>query len=138
MILIIGIAYLLAVLGLLRHDRQKTAVALGLATLIGGLIYWTTPYSRAGGCSFWIAIGGLGLIAGFSIERWVHLVWPKTASVVGIGFVTSATLRMIYDIAHDPTTHNLFFIEVAFMFSIGFLGASVGVPIGHIGQGRKV
>ena len=130
MIIIVGLAYLLAVIGVLRTDLSKTAAALSLSVLVGGLIYWTIPYSKLGTSVFWIILGGLGLIAGLAIGRWIRLDVAKTAGVAGLGFVTSVMVRVIYDGFRDPTRHNLFFIEVTIAFVFGFAFGSLGALIG--------
>jgi hypothetical protein len=117
--------------GLLRHDFPKTVAALGLAVLIGGLVYWTIPYPKLGTDVFWIILGGLGLMAGVAIARWIRLDVAKTAAVAGLGFVTSVMMRVIYDGLRDPTSHNLFFIEVAIAFVFGFVFGSLGALFGR-------
>jgi len=137
MILIIGAGFLVALFMLLRHDPAKSAAALCLATVAGGMLYCTIPYSKMKMAGvFFIVFGCLGLIAGLAIMRWLRFAWPKSSALVGTGFVMSVAARAIFDAMRDPDTHDLFFIEVAIGFMVGFAGSSIGSVFGRlVGRG---
>ena len=134
MILIIGAAYFFALFKALRTDSLRSGAALGLSVIIGGLLYWTIPYSKMNVTSgFFLAVFySLGLIAGLAVMRWLRLAWPKSSSVVGLGFVTAVTARAVYDAFRDPESHSLFFMEVAIAFMVGFVGSSIAAIVGHL------
>jgi hypothetical protein len=131
MILILGPAYLVGLVLVLRRDFLRTLGAIAIAAVSAGILYWTVPYTRMKLLEgiFPLAFAGLAVIAGLAIRRWAWLAWPKVAGVAGLGFVTAVMARVIFDTFVDPETHNLFFLEVIFGFVFGFAGATIAAGV---------
>ncbi|HET9795431.1 MAG TPA: hypothetical protein VFS34_13340 [Thermoanaerobaculia bacterium] len=139
MILIVGAAYLFLLIPLLRHERARTLSAMGLSIVACGVLYWPVPYSTMKILEgifplLWV---GDAVIGGLAITRWTPLPWPKIAGVAGLGFVTSVMARVIFDTFRDPESHNLFFLEVAMAFVVGFVGASIAAAMSGSAQARR-
>jgi hypothetical protein len=103
------------------------------ALLFAGLAWWPAPYNH------WslnltsariglMLLGLLAMAAGLSkLTFWEGFLW------VGAGLPVAALLRVAVEVAKDPTSHNLWPLELV-MVGIG----SVAVVFPALGVGRLV
>ncbi len=81
--------------------------------------------------SVWLLLGGLaGLLAGHLLRQknWVPVL------AVTIGFVLAVMVRVGVETYRDPTSHNLWPLEVMIAGGIGLVAASIGVGTARVWQ----
>jgi hypothetical protein len=98
-----------------------------------GLPYWTIPYSQVSlpntlvqNCLLPIALVAvlLPLVSGLGIVR--------SAMAVGIAVPGAVFARMVVDTSRDPTSHNLWPIEVMIAMVVGMAVAWPGAGVGEL------
>lgn len=115
-------------------DRKSPAfylVAAGcaaLACLSIGLAYWTAPYGKL---NLPDALYGPGLVAivafSFLLSLWEPGRPLALSSIMTGGVIAVIFIRAAMDVRVDPTSHNLFGIEVVIGFLVGEAAAWAGV-----------
>jgi uncharacterized membrane protein YfcA len=115
-------------------------IRLIIATLAGllacGLPLWPIPYKEVSmpgnpAASVWLLLGGLaGLLAGHLLRQkmWVPVLAVTT------GFVLAVMVRVGVETYRDPTSHNLWPLEVMIAGGIGLVAASIGVGTARVWQ----
>ena len=107
------------------------AVAFAGAFFAIGLPYWQIPYSQA---SLPSDIWGPGLLivgALAAIPRVVSATrfW-RTFLVIGASVPAAVLARVVVETSSDPTSHNLWPLEIVLSAGPGFLAAAVGALVG--------
>ena len=115
------------------RNRQQSilAAAFFVTGTVAGIPYWQIPYAKAGLPD---SIFGLGLLIAFfasAIIRYaLHIPLVRVCLTIGIAIPTVVMLRVIVEVARDPTSHNLWPLEIIIAAAIGlgvsFLGALLG------------
>jgi uncharacterized membrane protein YfcA len=81
--------------------------------------------------SVWLLLGALaGLLAGYLLRQ---RMWVPVLAVTA-GFVLAVIGRVEIETARDPTSHNLWPLEVIIAGGIGLAAASVGVGMARVLQ----
>jgi hypothetical protein len=108
-------------------------VAFAAAALAIGLPFWSIPYARLNlpgalyGAGLWcVAAGALALRA-----VGVASV-PKATLVMGAAVPTAVLLRVAVETAGDPTSHNLWPLEVVIAGALGLACALAGTLPGWL------
>jgi len=115
--------------------RRATWVLAGFAAgfLAAGLPYWTIPYSKVSlpstllqNCLLPIALVAvlLPLVSGVGIWR--------SATAVGLAAPGAVFARMVVETSRDPTSHNLWPIEVMIAMVVGMAIAWPGAAAGEL------
>jgi hypothetical protein len=110
---------------------QRIAFALLAGLLACGLPLWPIPYrevSMPGNPSpvIWLLLGSAaGLFAGLLIRR--GFLIPVLA--IAGGFVLAVLVRVGWETAADPTTHNLWPFEVVIAGFFGLVAGLIGVAL---------
>ncbi|HCE58610.1 MAG TPA: hypothetical protein DER09_12480 [Prolixibacteraceae bacterium] len=114
-----------------RFGKNKTVVLILLSTLLAGIFRWTVSYEGIENGNHWLFwIIGAALAGIFSVifERNIF----KAAVFITTGFVTAVVFRIIFDIIFiDPTSHNIFPIEIIIWAVLAFIPAILGAVIGY-------
>lgn len=111
-----------------------------IATIAGllacGLPLWPLSYREVSiganpAPSLWLLLGGAaGVLAGVLIRP--GLLRPIAA--VTLGFMLAVMGRVEVETSRDPTSHNLWPIEVVMAGGIGLAAATIGVGAARLGQ----
>jgi hypothetical protein len=125
-----------------RARRWPLALALGTAVVVCGVPYWLLPLKTLNlpdalpayaplvvGVAALLLAMGLGL-RGRSAFGWASAILPLVAFV-----------RVLLDVANDPTSHNLWPFELVIAGGVGLLpaaaGAALGVLINRMRRGAR-
>ncbi|GLH68818.1 hypothetical protein GETHPA_03510 [Geothrix rubra] len=106
-------------------DRDPMARAflgcLGLAFFAAGIPWWLAPYNRF---SFSTPPAILGTLAFLGVAAWAsgwtRLGLSKATVAAGAAVPLAVMARVIVDTLRDPTSHNLWPLEVVMMAVLGF------------------
>ena len=111
-----------------------------IATLSGllacGLPLWPIPYREVSmpanpAASVWLLFGVLaGLLAGYLLRQRMRV--PVLA--VTAGFALAVLGRVAVETTRDPTSHNLWPLEVIIAGGIGLAAATIGVVLARLLQ----
>jgi hypothetical protein len=106
---------------------------LGLEFLVSGIPWWLAPYNRF---SFSTPTGILGTLAFLGIAAWAsgwtRLGLSKATLAAGAAVPCAVMARVIVDTLRDPTSHNLWPLEVVMMAVLGFGAAFAGALAGRL------
>jgi len=119
---------------------MRMPIALALTVLAGllacGLPLWPIPYREVSmpgnpAPSTWLILGSLaGALAGALVRSGLK------APILGVtaGFVLAVLVRVAWETAADPTTHNLWPFEVVIAGFFGVLSGVIGVVLTRVVQ----
>lgn len=109
------------------------AVAFAIAFFAVGLPFWQIPYSQASLPSDIWGLGLLVVVALAAIPRAVSATrfWP-TFLIVGAAVPAAVLARVIVEVVSDPTSHNLWPLEIILSAGPGFLAAAAGALVGGL------
>ena len=123
----------------IKHDSKlKTSNQwLAAAFLIGffavGLGYWPIPYSKVSlpdsvyGLGLIVVGGAAALTGAFSDNRFWRTVLVTGAAVPGAVFA-----RVVFDGFRDPTSHNLWPLEILIALVVGLTVTVLGSLLGSV------
>ncbi len=121
---------------MVRDWNPMTRAFLGcmaLAFLAAGIPWWLAPYNRF---SFSTPSGLLGTLAFLGIAAWAagwtRLGLAKATLAAGTAVPCAVTARVIVDTFRDPTSHNLWPLEVVMMAVLGFGAAFAAALAGRL------
>jgi hypothetical protein len=98
-----------------------------------GIPYWQIPYSQASLPSDIWGFALLAVAALAAISRVVSTARFWSASlIVGAAAPAAVLARVIADVMSDPTSHNLWPLEIILSAAPGFLAAATGALIGGL------
>ncbi len=114
------------------HPRTVRLVLLASIALIGIPNLFTPYNSNLQAAVFY----GLGLavvgIAALALRAYDAAPFGKTAVVMALALPAAAMLRVIVDTARDPTSHNLWPLELVLATVYGAFCAILGAVIGQL------
>lgn len=105
------------------------AIAFLVAFLAVGLPYWRLPYSKASLPGYAIAIifvVSAALRGSCRSSSWQAFL------IVGLALPAAVMARVAYETSKDPTSHNLWPLEVILAAAIGFAGSLPGAVVGGL------
>jgi len=108
-----------------KGDRAAAlAGAFVFCVLVGGCVEWARSYQEymQGGPASLIVLGVIAA-TGFVLALATEISTRAIGIVLNMTFPTTILIRVLIDTAKDPTTHNLFPIEIAFALVVGLLAA---------------
>lgn len=126
--------------------RNRQVVALSIAFAVGftavGVPYWQIPYAKL---ALPTSIINAWLFAAFGAAAVVRFLaqvpFLRSSLVVGLAVPGAVFLRVIVGVLSDPTSHNLWPIEVFLASAVGFAVSVCGTLLGSgllllLGRGR--
>lgn len=120
--------------------NSSIVLALGFfcSFLIVGLPYWQIPYAQV---SLPNAVWGWPLVVVTALAALPRAVsgtrfWPS-ALVVGASVPAAVLARIVYDTSSDPTSHNLWPLEIILAAGPGFLAGVLGALVGGLLASRR-
>jgi hypothetical protein len=111
----------------------KYCVYLGFAAslLVVGIPYWLVPYSKV---SLPDTLMGPQLIVVVGAAAFAYSVgnvsFRKSLAIIGASVPAAVFLRVAVATAIDPTSHNLWPIEIVIAAFVGLVCASIGGALG--------
>ena len=108
-------------------------IAFFAGFLAVGLPYWQIPYAKLSLPDTLIDFGLLVVIAAAAISR-LSGKTPIFLTIVVVGTAVPSAIfaRVIVEATKDPTSHNLWPIEVGIALFVGLGSSSVGVLLGSL------
>ena len=109
------------------------SIAFFAGFLAVGLPYWQIPYAKLSLPETLIGFGLLVVIAAATISRLSGRT-PVFLTIVVVGMTVPSAVfaRVIVEATKDPTSHNLWPIEVGIALFVGIGSSSVGVLLGSL------
>ena len=119
------------------QDLRLLALAFGSGFLVVGLPYWQMTYGQI---NLPDAIWGPGLVVLAALAALVRILgrpglWMTTL-VVGAAVPAAVMARVVFDVARDPASHNLWPFEIVLVLGPGFLPSLVGSAVGGVWKRR--
>jgi hypothetical protein len=117
------------------NDKNWTAPAFGLSFLAVGLPYWLIPYSEV---NLPDALIGPGLLvvcgAALLLRTFRAATFWRTTGLVGSTVPAAVMARILVEGLLDPTSHNLWPLEVtiAAVLGLGLACALAGAAVGSL------
>jgi hypothetical protein len=115
-------------------EQQQSTVRAASVVLAGtlayGLPYWFLPYNHT---PSWLVVGITGMLAGAMAGSLMRGILKPTLCVAG-GFAVACMARVVVDVIRDPTSHNLWPLEVAIVLIAGTIFGVTGVVIARLAQ----
>ena len=114
-----------------RRGRAWSLAAFGASFAAVGAPYWATPYAAVSLPHTLVTPALLVVVAAAAGLRWLgaaslwNAVW-----IAGAAVPAAVVARVAVDVAADPTSHNLWPFEVAFVLPVGFVSALAGAVAG--------
>jgi hypothetical protein len=98
-----------------------------------GIPYWSTPYDRLSLPGALIAPGILLVVLVPFLLRFFHKAefW-KAAVIMGAVMPAAVLLRVAVDVLNDPTSHNLWPLELVIAGALGMVCALAGSVTGSL------
>lgn len=113
----------------MNRDSLRLKVAFVAAFLAVGIPYWLVPYNKTLPAPV-IAIGLAALLATGAILAFSGTRFLPSFVVPGLAVPAAAMARIVVEVFHDKTSHNLWPFEIVIAVGIGlpvaFLGAALG------------
>jgi len=98
-----------------------------------GIPYWQIPYSKLSLPDTLIHPGLVVVIVAAALVRALGMrAFARTALIVGAAVPCVVMARVVFDALHDPTTHNLWPLELIIAAGIGLLASTAGALAGSI------
>jgi hypothetical protein len=114
------------------------SLAIAASFLAVGIPYWLTPYDKLnlpsglmGPGLLVVAIAALVLRSGRIISFW------RTTWLVGLAVPMAVMTRVVVDVARDPTSHNLWPLELVIAVIVGGACALPGAVVGTVFATRR-
>jgi hypothetical protein len=114
-------------------EKYQTWAAFAVSFLAVGLPYWLIPYKSVNLPDALIAPGLLVVCAAALLLRALRIapLW-RTAAVIGAAVPAAVFARVVVEGLQDPTSHNLWPLEIVIAAALGFVWALAGAIIGTI------
>lgn len=119
----------------MRALRQWGSLLAGfLASFFAvGISYWSIPYSAVSLPDTLVDFGIIVVIlASGSVRAWAAVPAWKTTLLIAASVPAAVIARVIVEATADPTSHNLWPIEVVIAAMVGFAAALAGALAGSL------
>jgi hypothetical protein len=108
-------------------------IALIASFLAVGLPYWMIPYNELNLPDALMTPGLFAVVfAALLLRAYGGASFWKAASIVGAAVPAAVFARVIWDGAHDPTSHNLWPLEILIALAVGLGCALMGAIAGSL------
>jgi peptidoglycan/LPS O-acetylase OafA/YrhL len=115
----------------MNRDSLRLKVAFFAVFFAVGVPYWLVPYNKSLPAPV-IAIGLAALVAAGAILAFTGTRFPKAFLVPGLAVPAAAMARIVVEVMHDKTSHNLWPFEVVMALGIGIPVALAGALLGRL------
>ena len=96
-----------------------------------GLAYWRIPYREVALPTSLFGPALLLVPALAAVVQWLQpRRWRSTTAILALAPVATVAVRIANDLASDPTSHNLFPLEIAIAGFVGLVVAAIGTAVG--------
>jgi hypothetical protein len=120
---------------------MKSSIWLLMATLVGfiaaGIPFWTAPYNKQNLQHLAIGLIVVGVCA-LLVSATASARFWKTVCFLGLTVPAANCSRIAADVMRDPTSHNLWPLELIIAVVVGFgtalIGAAAGIVIRRIAE----
>lgn len=104
---------------------SKILLVFGLGFLVAALTYWTLPYEALDLLGNGVALRWAMYSAIISLIAHLRhqLLSGRVAFWIGAGFLTAVSLRIIFDVLKDSSTHTLWPLELLIVLLVTFIPA---------------
>lgn len=113
--------------------RTQSRLVFLIAFLAVGIPYWVVPYKEA---SLPSGLYGFGLILVFAGAMWLRgragVSFGRSLLAAGSAVPAAVLARVIVEVVGDPTSHNLWPIELVIAAGLGYAVAAVGCVVGAV------
>lgn len=115
-----------------RKERERILIFIIAVCLVTGILYWPVPYPEIDGSPSFFKQAAVAFLGGTVAMTFLKRGFFFSSVAVTAGSVLAVVIRVIYDIVfYDPTSHNLWPIELFFSVLLIFPVAAVGAAIGY-------
>jgi ABC-type thiamin/hydroxymethylpyrimidine transport system permease subunit len=115
----------------MNRDSLRLKVAFVAVFFAVGIPYWLVPYNKTLPTPV-IAIGLAALVAAAASLAFTGTRFPKAFLVPGLAVPAAAMARIVVEVFHDKTSHNLWPFEIVIATGIGIPVALVGALLGRL------
>jgi len=112
-------------------DSIRLRIAFVAVFLAVGIPYWLVPYNRTLPAPV-IAIGLAALVATGAVLAFSGTRFLSSFVVPGLAVPAAAMARIVVEVFHDKTSHNLWPFEIVIAVGIGLPAALVGAALGRL------
>lgn len=114
-------------------DKYRTWAAFAVSFLAVGLPYWRIPYKSVNLPDALMAPGLLVVCAAAMLLRVLRIApfW-RTTVIIGAAVPAAVFARVIAEGLQDPTSHNLWPLEIIIATILGFVCALAGAICGTL------
>lgn len=103
------------------------------ALLAVGVPYWQIPYNKLNLPNAIVGIGLLVVIAAAALARgYSGRSFFRVVAVMGSAVPAVVLLRVLVDALRDPTSHNLWPVELVIATFVGGMAALAGTLLGNV------
>jgi hypothetical protein len=103
-----------------------------LVTLVYGTVYWTTPYSDLDIGSVTLAVYVAAALPVVVLRAMGVAPFLLSAAVSPAGLVGAVIVRVAVDVWADPTSHNLWPLEIVIAGVVGAFWGLVAAGLGEL------
>lgn len=125
----------------MQKNPSITLIVLFSLALLGvGVPYWEIPYAKV---ALPNSLFGYGLLIMLLSAVWLrgvaHAPFLRTWIIIGLAAPAAVMLRVVLESSRDPTSHNLWPIELILAGAVGCAVALVGALLGSgwLGVARR-
>jgi len=115
----------------MRRDSARLKIAFVAVFLAVGIPYWLVPYNKALPAPV-IAIGLAALVIGGAVLAFRGTRFAPSFLVPGLAVPAAAMARVVVEVMHDKTSHNLWPFEIVIATGIGIPVALAGALLGRL------
>jgi len=118
----------------MKHDNSHSLYLSAIVSFLAvGIPYWLISYSEVNLLSalltpFLILV----VLSALLVRMYTNLSFWRITSVIGLSVVAAIIIRVLFEVAQDSTSHNLWPFEVMIALIVGFTSAAVGTLLGSL------
>lgn len=109
-----------------------TVAAAVVVTIAFGTVYWTTSYSDLDIGSITLVLYVVAALPVVALRATGAAPFLVSAAVSPVGLITAVMVRVSVDVASDPTSHNLWPIEIVIAAVVGAFWGLLAASVGEI------
>jgi vacuolar-type H+-ATPase subunit I/STV1 len=107
-------------------------IATAICTALFGGVYWTTDYNDLDIGSISLALYLVAMVPVAVLRATRTAPFVLAAATLPAGLVLAVIMRIAVDVGQDPTSHNLWPIEIFIAGIVGVFWGAIGAAIGEV------